>query len=104
MKTIILQSNNETDINLLIELASRLGVQWTDYPEKNDAEFEFTDVLYEGLGMKEEISMRSLEDFENLPLYDDEYVPNVVQAQQYFGAWANDDNETLEELLNMLTP
>jgi len=107
MKTIILQSENEKDINKLMSLANRLGVFVSLPPTPKDLEDEpagNTDTLYEGLGLDGELKTISLEEFENQPLYNEKYVPDTENAQMYFGAWADDENETLEELLNMLTP
>lgn len=114
MKTLILQSENESDISLLMDLARRLGVQFfesqeteTIVPTENTSvELPNSSILLEGLGLEKEVKAVSWEEFQNdksLP-YDENYIPDIQNAQKYFGAWQDDDSETLEELLNMLTP
>ncbi len=107
MKTIILQSDNNTDLDLLIALAHRLGVYCSvasPIPLTAEEEEDDLDILLEGLGLEDELVGISLDDFEDLPLYNTAYIPDFTNAQKYFGAWEDDEDETLEELLNMLTP
>ncbi|MDX2303310.1 MAG: hypothetical protein NW226_10940 [Microscillaceae bacterium] len=122
MKTIILQSNNEPDLTLLLQLAERLGIRFFEakkdivLEEIADAETldreEFlsavpdSSALYEGLNLPAEPKFYKLEEMPTTyeKLKSRYYIPDFSLAKSAFGAWENDEDETLEDLLNMLTP
>ncbi|WP_154657234.1 hypothetical protein [Hugenholtzia roseola] len=117
MKAIILQSENEADLSLLVALANRLGVSCQVFvPEEQaqsapsphlEADTYNSDALFEGLGLDEEITPITFEEFCREPLSLDT-TPNATNIsevlKQVGGAWEDDDEETLEQLLNQLTP
>ncbi len=106
MRTIILQSSNGQDINLLLSMASRLGILYKEIDEKHELEkyedVEDTSFLYEGLGLEETVSTISYEELEKETL-PSPYVANLETAIPYFGSLEDDENETIEELLEMLS-
>jgi hypothetical protein len=78
-----------------------------DSDEQSEEEATDNTALYEGLGLEKEIKFTSLEALKNRPdsaLLASKYEPNFPRAKDFFGAWEEDEDETLEELLNMLTP
>lgn len=101
---------NEAEAAFLKELLERMEVVYEE--ENKDAdhieEEEFnSDALYEGLNL--DLSTTSLA-YEDLP----EEAPKSSETgnaeklhtalEKYGGAWEDDDSETLDQLLNMLTP
>lgn len=124
MKTIILQSNNEPDLTLLLQLAERLGIRFFEakkdivLEEIADAETldreEFlsavpdSSALYEGLNLPAEPKFYKLEEMP--ATYEKSSPKNYSQKglsdalDEVGGAWEDDEDETLEDLLNMLTP
>ncbi len=108
MKTIILQSDNNTDLDLLIALAHRLGVSCSvasPIPLTAKEEVDDLDILLEGLGLEDELTFTSYEEFsEELFINTPANAHILYEAlQEVGGAWEDDEDETLEELLNMLT-
>lgn len=123
MKTLLLQSDNPLDLRLVLDLAKRLGMRYTETeqdlgieiftPTEHVLEQEDdlldegidTSALYEGLNLSTEIKIITLNDLEknNDLLLSSKYTPDFESAKEVFGAWEEDENETLEELLNMLT-
>ncbi|WP_338815060.1 hypothetical protein V9L05_08025 [Bernardetia sp. Wsw4-3y2] len=108
MRTIILQSANGQDINLLLSMASRLGILYREIEEKqeienieNSEDLENTNLLFEGLGLEETVSTISYDELEKETL-PSPYVANLETAIPYFGSLEDDKNETIEELLEML--
>ena len=109
MRTIILQSSNQQDINLLLSMASRLGILYKEIEaveekEKIDTIEDLEDIsfLYEGLGLEETVSAISYDELEKETL-PSPYTANLAEAIPYFGSLDNDENETIEELLEMLS-
>ena len=108
MRTIILQSSNQQDINLLLSMASRLGILYKEIEaveekEKTDTlDVEDINFLYEGLGLEETVSAISYDELEKETL-PSPYTANLAEAIPYFGSLDNDENETIEELLEMLS-
>ena len=120
MKTLLLQSDNPLDLRLVLDLAKRLGMHYAEIdkdlaletfpinePENNPLENDILDTsaLYEGLHLAEEIKVISIEDLEKTSdlILTKSYIPDFENAKQVFGAWEDDESETLEDLLNMLT-
>ena len=123
MKTIILQSEDTLDLRLILDLVKRLGIQYVETDEELDVEDLVssepnasllddeqsldTSALYEGLGLDNEIKVTTidtLQDISNDDLLETKYTPDPESAKKVYGAWEDDDSETLEDLLNMLTP
>lgn len=125
MKTLLLQSDNPLDFRLILDLAKRLGMHYTEIdkdlsleafeplePSIEDEQLDDssedvkdTSALYEGLNLAEEIKVISMEDLEMTShlLLTKNYIPDFKAAKEVFGAWEDDKSETLEDLLNMLT-
>ncbi len=105
MRTIILQSSNGQDINLLLSMASRLGILYKeiDQIEKVNKyeDVEDTSFLYEGLELEETVSTLSYEELEK-EILPSPYTANLETAIPYFGSLEDDKQETIEELLEML--
>ncbi|NJL12405.1 MAG: hypothetical protein HC913_05010 [Microscillaceae bacterium] len=123
MKTILLQSEALKDIELLLAFAQRLGIQCFEVDDNLDlsaanplthapstqAEVSDSSLLYAGLGLNEEISVNDYGTFINKS-----QVPSTAgnfnakglseALSEVGGAWENDKEETLEDILNMLTP
>jgi hypothetical protein len=125
MKTLLLQSDNPLDLRLVLDLAKRLGMRYTEIDQApnlentsiNESQVEDeqtnddlledvldTSALYEGLHLAEEIKLISMTDLEKATdlLLTKNYIPDFESAKQAFGAWEDDESETLEDLLNML--
>lgn len=64
-------------------------------------DLEDTSFLYEGLGLEETVSTISYEELEKETL-PSPYAANLETAIPYFGSLEDDENETIEELLEML--
>ncbi|MCC5945972.1 MAG: hypothetical protein JJT94_13655 [Bernardetiaceae bacterium] len=117
MKTVVLQSDNEVDIAFLIELAQRLGVACSIVSSDSeglaaqhhhdDESDENLETLLEGVGLNKEITAVNYEEFLNSPLKV-ETLDNTQDIstvlQEVGGIWEDDKSETLEDLLNQLTP
>lgn len=124
MKTVVLQSDNEFDLNLLLSFAQRLGIFFLEskaqipleeltednigevFKETFKPQTPDTSALYEGLNLSKEIKFYK---YDEIPkTYNDSnsqyYKPNFSKAQSSFGALEEDEDESLEDLLNMLTP
>ncbi len=123
MKTIIFQTDAQSDLDLLIAFAQRLGIQCFEADPELDiaaatpitthhhtaAEMPDSSALYEGLGLDEEVQVCDYDTFTKENKY-----PEIVHnfnavalantLSEVGGAWEDDDEETLEDLLNMLTP
>jgi hypothetical protein len=124
MKTIVLQSDSEYDLNLLLGFAQRLGIHFFEMKatvslgeiaqinnpeglsEAIESDIPDTSTLYEGLNLSKEVKFYR---YDELPKEYDQnqlkpYTPNYSIAQLAFGALEDDEDESLEDLLNMLTP
>lgn len=105
MRTIILQSSNIQDLNLLLSMANRLGILYKEIEEEKKLESyedeEDNSFLLEGLGLEKTISSISYDDLEKETL-PSPYKPNLEAAIPYFGSLEDDKDETIEELLEML--
>ncbi len=119
MRTFILQSSNEQDLELLLIMASRLGVvckeiekssQVNSLNEIDDTNNEIENFinkneestfLLEGLGLEKTVIPILYDDLEKETL-PSPHSPNLEKAISYFGSLEDDENETLEELLNLL--
>ena len=100
MRTIILQSINHQDLDLILSLANRLGISYQEKRDDIDHQLNDTSFLYQNLGLKTQTEVSTLEDLtqkELKPLNKS----NFSLAKSSFGAWENDD-ETLDELLDLL--
>jgi PHD/YefM family antitoxin component YafN of YafNO toxin-antitoxin module len=110
MRTIVFKSNEEQDIKLLIALANRLGILYQEIEQKNSEIEEFIDsdtsLLYEDLDLNSSPIIMSYEDYEkiDIQLEISEQKTDRELAKTSFGALEDDNEQTLEELLNMLTP
>jgi len=110
MRTIVFKSNQEQDIKLLIALANRLGILYQEIEQENSKEYEFinsdTSLLYEDLDLDNSPIIMSYEEYEKIDTRIDisEQKTDRELAKTSFGALENDNEQTLEELLNMLTP
>ncbi len=121
MKTILLQTEALDNLELLIAFAQRLGIQCFEANDSLDlsaatplthepstqAEASDSSLLYAGLGLDEEVvvyDLQALQMSEEDDLYNTSYDDDFDNAKKYFGAWKDDEEETLEDLLNMLTP
>jgi hypothetical protein len=120
MKTIILQTDAQSDLDLLIAFAQRLGIQCFEADSDLDiaastpitthhtaTEVPDSSALYEGLGLDEEVEVYDLLDLQvsgEDDLYSTSYEDDFENAKKYFGVWKDDQEETLEDLLDMLTP
>lgn len=109
MRTIVFKSNEEQDIKLLIALANRLGILYQEIKQENSEKEEFihsdTSLLYEDLELDSSPIIMSYEEYEktNQNIEISEQKTDRELAKTSFGALEDDDEQTLEELLNMLT-
>jgi hypothetical protein len=132
MKTLVLQSGNPADLKLVIDLAQRLGMHcqeidrefaWEDFTNTKIAEDEEAemddDVIYDENGIVDTSALykglkfskkNEYTTFENLKESPDIDFTNKYNSNGLFdslkivgGAWENDNTETLEDLLNLLT-
>ena len=105
MRTIILQSSNIQDLNLLLSMASRLDILYNEVEEDKKLESyedeEDTNLLFEGLGLEKTIVSVSYNDLEKETL-PSPYKPSLENAIPYFGSLEEDKAETIEELLETL--
>ncbi|AFM03575.1 hypothetical protein Fleli_1137 [Bernardetia litoralis DSM 6794] len=115
MRTFILESSNEKDLELLLIMASRLNIAYKEietssqantinkiYDEEyNKIEKEENNFLLEGLGLDKSTIPITYEELENETL-PSPYLPNLEKAIPFFGLLEDDKSETLEELLNLL--
>jgi hypothetical protein len=109
MRTIVFKSNQEQDIKLLIALANRLGILYQEIEQKNSEKEEYIDsdtsLLYEELDLEDSPIIMGYEEYEKIDTHIDisEQKTDRELAKTSFGALADDNEQTLEELLNMLT-
>ncbi|MDX2306417.1 MAG: hypothetical protein NW226_26645 [Microscillaceae bacterium] len=110
-KILIIQTEKEIDLKLILLLVERLGLsyqqtdtQYVDEPRLEKESESHENLLLEGLGLEENLTPMS---YENLPDalqdFSTVYQPDYQTAKAYFGVWEQDE-ESLEELLDMLTP
>lgn len=127
MKTLLLQSDNPLDFRLILDLAKRLGMHYTEIDQDLSLEkFTPTQIstedkqsldaleedidtraLYEGLNLNDnptQINYASLKEKPDSNIFES-YTPTSLfdALNEVGGAWEDDQSETLEELLNMLT-
>ncbi len=97
-------TTSETDASLYENEESEEDSPFT-YGENG---IQDTSILYEGLGLKEGIGIVKYEDLNekpNLTSLDDYSSKGLFDVlEELGGVWEDDENETLEDLLNMLTP
>jgi hypothetical protein len=109
MRTIVFKSNEEQDIKLLIALANRLGILYQEIEQENSKIEEYIDsdtsLLYEDLDLDDSPIIMSYDEYEktDIQLEISEQKIDRELAKTSFGALENDNQQTLEELLNMLT-
>lgn len=119
MRTFILQSSNEQDLELLLIMASRLGVVCKEIEKSSQVNFlneidninnetenfenedEESNFLLDGLGLEKTVIPILYDDLEKETLHSP-HSPNLEKAISYFGSLEDDENETLEELLKLL--
>ena len=110
MRTIVFKSNEEQDIKLLIALANRLGILYQEIEQENSEKEEFIDsdtsLLYEGLELDDSPIIMSYDEYEKTDKSIEFSEQNTDRelAKNSFGALENDNEQTVEELLNMLSP
>jgi hypothetical protein len=97
-------TTSETDASLYENEESEEDSPFT-YGENG---IQDTSILYESLGLKEGIGIVKYEDLNekpNLTSLDDYSSKGLFDVlEELGGVWEDDENETLEDLLNMLTP
>ncbi|MEM9984399.1 MAG: hypothetical protein AAF804_04825 [Bacteroidota bacterium] len=98
--TLIIHFDRLPDLRLVRQLLDRLGVRY-----ERPAPTEASDTLnwLDGLGLEEELVPMNYADMPDLPPITPVLAEAYEEATKYFGAWA-DEEESLEELLAMLTP
>ena len=62
MRTIILQSINHQDLDLILSLANRLGISCQEKKDDSNHQSNDTSFLYKNLGLKTKVGISSLED------------------------------------------
>ncbi len=114
-KTLTIQSNNEADLALIRQLAERLGLRYQETEvekaelpsseEEAEEENEPIASLLDGLNLPKHSKPMRYEDIpEKVDFQTKLYEPDYHEAKRFFGSWEDDDDESLEDLLNMLTP
>ncbi len=112
-KILTIQSDNEADLALIRQIAQRLGLSYQETKVENGAipseavATEPTASLLDGLNLPQHSKSMRYEDIPqkvNLEKYQTyEPQPLFEVLEEYGGAWEEDD-ESLEDLLNLLTP
>lgn len=106
--TLIVHFDRLPDLRLVRQLLDRLGVRYerTEAPCQESAEppqAEETTSWLDGLGLPKEPVSMNYADMPMLPPITPVSQEAYEEAKEYYGAW-EDEEETLEELLDMLTP
>jgi len=124
MKTLLLQSDNPLDFRLILDLAKRLGMHYTEIDkdlnlealepliedeqlDDSSEEVIDTSALYEGLNLAEnsrQTIYKSLKEKPDLNIFENYSSIGLFNTiDKVGGAWKDDKSETLDDLLNMLT-
>ncbi|WP_338762215.1 hypothetical protein WAF17_17155 [Bernardetia sp. ABR2-2B] len=106
MRTIVFKSNEEQDIKLLIALANRLGILYQEIEQESSEKEEFvnsdTSLLYQDLELEVSPIIMSYDEYEKADKSIEISEQNIDRelAKTSFGALEDDNEQTLEELLN----